>query len=185
MGEYVKVKRLGNVKLGTCNHLMYITKKEVEQLLGVNSVYNQLKHGFIYRWDNTNTIRSWEDISNCEPFQYKSFTVSNVDELEIEHNNTVQMTISSNNDFKSVANLPFCLYSNKAKDLGVKLINHYGFKFNIIGDKYSEQYPNGITILACSCCGTWFSINKKELDYIKTNAINGLDFIDKIKYHES
>lgn len=168
MGEY-----FNNKKLGTCEHLMYVSRnqiinrynafpKEVNQNKGnlpTLKDYFNLEYHFIYRFPFKEELNSnWEDEFDDREF---SFTV-NPDIVEIPHSNIIQTQICG-----KTYNLPFCPASKEAEALGVRKISHWGVTISIFGEKYTEDNPNGYTLFKCAACDHIFAIDKKESLYVK------------------
>lgn len=168
MGEY-----FNNKKLGTCEHLMYVSRNqiierhnkfsnEVNQNKGnLRSLkdYLDLKCNFIYRFPYKNELNAkWED----EP-DNRVFSLSVDDDIVgISHSEIIQTQING-----KTYNLPFCPASKEAHELGIVKINHWGVEISIYGEKYTEDNPDGYTLFECVACGEVFALDKKEALYIK------------------
>lgn len=170
MGEYFKGK-----KLGTCDNLMYVTRKElldrVEKYPNEKNTdagnleylidYLDLSSNYIYRFEFEDESKdTWS--SDREPFKTIVFDVDS-DMVEVPHRDFHQMHLPNGECY----NMPFCLYSDKAKELGVKKISSpYRIKLAIVGERYRTDCPEGYTILKCNCCEEMFSLSEDESDYI-------------------
>lgn len=171
MGEY-----FSNTKLGTCESLMYVRREEVEKRCAENpneintnrgnltklEGYLDLKCKWIYRFpfsseDNDN----WSDINNRDYFKTLDITIdTNI--LPIPHKDFVQISASILGEDFATVNLPFCLYSDKARGLGVSVLNQYYQKIKVVGQKYTDDCPSGYTLFACGCCGAEFYFDQEE-----------------------
>lgn len=170
MGEYFNGK-----KLGTCDHLMYVTKKEVERRVDIYphernkdagnldylKYYLDLDCNFMYRFEFEDESKdSWD--TEREAFKTIVFDVES-DKVEIPHRDFHQMHLPNGECY----NVPFCFYSDKAKELGVKKISSPNrVKVAIVGERYGRDYPDGYTVLRCNCCEEMFSLSEDESDYI-------------------
>jgi len=67
---------------------------------------------------------------------------------------------------KIVVNMPFCPLSTKAADAGLVPINFWP-EVQIVGQRYSEDHPDGVTVFACPFCGQQFYCNEEECDVIR------------------
>ena len=190
MGEYYN-----GVKLGTCEHLMYITRKEVEyhaakedlkfatnQSAGNHarlSDYLTLSHNYCYRFPRfiageQECKINFEEIGSREAFDYLHFDYKPILEVwgDIIHNDFEQVTIKSTQGHTgSTYNIPFCLASDKGRALldtiGAKKLGNQSVIVNIIGERYNEDNPEGYTIFGCAECGEWFAITEGELPEYK------------------
>lgn len=170
MGEYFKGR-----KLGTCDHLMYVTRKEIERRvelyphekntdagnLDYLKDYLDLGCNFMYRFEFEDESKdSWN--TEREAFKTIIFDVES-DKVEVPHRDFHQMHLPNGECY----NVPFCFYSEKAKELGVKKISSPNrIKLAIVGERYREDCPNGYTVLKCNCCEEMFSLSEDESDYI-------------------
>ena len=169
MGEYFK-----GHKLGTCEHLMYITREELVKFCGREGLsgkgealerYLSLSGHFIYRFprekDQAIMLRQ---IDAREPFDYLRVYVPR--DFELLHRDFAQVTMSTAEGGKVVVNMPFCPLSQKAAEAGLRPINYWP-EVQIIGNRYDEEHPDGYTIFACPFCGSWFSCDEAECDVIR------------------
>lgn len=169
MGEYYK-----GHKLGTCNHLMYITREEVERFCGEDryserrdslAKYLSLKSHFVYRFPRQNDQATMlSKIDNREPFDYLKVWVPR--DFELLHRDFSQVHMSTADGGQVVVNMPFCPLSEKAAAAGLRPINYWP-EVQIIGEQYDEEHPEGYTIFACPFCGAWFSCDEAECDVIR------------------
>lgn len=163
------------VKLGTCEHLMYVSRKEIEKKVSENygllnksegnlvnlKDYLDLECNWIYRFPFEDELNSkWENINTRYE---RTFKITGIDpsKIAIPHNNFIQTSING-----KTYNLPFCPVSEDAEKLGVKKINHWGIDVNIVGERYNKENPNGYTLLECSSCGKWFVLDEEEAEYL-------------------
>lgn len=187
MGEYFKGK-----KLGTCEHLMYVTRKEI--LDRVNQYPNEkntnagnldylrdyldLSSNFIYRFEfEDESMDSWD--KEREAFKTIVLDIES-DRVEVPHRDFHQMHLDNGECY----NVPFCFYSDKAKEFGIKKISSPNrIKIEIVGERYREDCPDGYTLLKCNCCGEMFSLSEDESEYISEQLrFSGYNFeADKIK----
>lgn len=204
MGEYFKGK-----KLGTCDNLMYVTRKEIENRvlqypmekntdagnLPYLKDYLNLESRYIYRFEYEEEMGlSW----NIDKDAFKTITFE-VDSscVEFEHREFSQVNLDNGECY----NLPFCLYSEKSKESGIKKVSSpYKIRVSIVGERYTNDNPDGYTILKCSCCGAMFSLSEDEADnvaralrfagyeyesnkikpFVKRETISKVDFISKV-----
>ena len=168
MGEYFK-----GHKLGTCSHLMYITREEVEYFCGRVDLgesvglerYLSLKAGFLYRFPRQYDRPFMLDrIDRREPFDYLEVYVPQ--KCELLHKDFAQVHLSTVEGGKTVVNMPFCPLSPKAAEVGMKPINFWQ-KVQIVGERYTEAQPDGYTVFACPFCGQMFSCSEEECDVIR------------------
>lgn len=163
MGEYFK-----GHKLGTCTHLMYITREEVERFAGEDGglkPYLSLSAGFIYRFPREHD-RAYmlSKIDEREPFDYLKVWVPR--DFELLHNDFAQVHLSNVGGGEVVVNMPFCPLSKEAADAGLRPINYWP-EVQIIGNRYDEEHPDGYTTFACPFCGQWFYCDEDECDVIR------------------
>lgn len=181
MGEYFKSK-----KLGTCDNLMYVTRKEIEERVSKypNEIndnngslpylkdYLNLDSNFMYRFEFKDELdMSWDE--DREPF--KSITID-IDKrkVAVPHRDFHQRHLDNGECF----NLPFCFYSDKAFEMGIKKISSPGnIKVDIIGERYTNDNPNGYTILKCNCCGEMFALSEDEcVEVVRALKLEGYDY---------
>lgn len=165
MGEYFK-----GHKLGTCTHLMYITREEVERFAGEDEnqglgPYLSLSAHFIYRFPRQHK-RAYmlKNIDEREPFDYLRIDVPR--DFEILHDDFAQVHMSTVGGADVVVNMPFCPLSNEAAAAGLRPINYWP-SVQIIGNRYDEEHPEGYTTFACPFCGQWFYCDEAECDVIR------------------
>lgn len=168
MGEYFK-----GHKLGTCTHLMYITREEVERFAGREmredrwslEQYLRLESHFLYRFPRENDYAfRLAHIDEREPFDYLRVYVPR--DFELLHRDFAQVNLSTAEGGKVVVNLPFCPLSKEAAAAGVRPINHWP-EVQIIGNRYDVEHPDGYTVFACPFCGQWFSCSEEECEVIR------------------
>lgn len=168
MGEYYK-----DHKLGTCTHLMYITREEVEYFAGrVDSEdgkylgqYLDLKAHFLYRFPREHDqAHMLSHIDRREPFDYLKVSVPW--EFELLHSDFAQVHMSTVGGGNVVVNMPFCPLSQKAADAGLRPINFWP-EVQIVGQRYTEEYFNGVTVFACPFCGQQFYCDEEECEVIR------------------
>lgn len=169
MGEYYK-----GHKLGTCTDLMYITREEVEDFCSRVDPdapaglvpYLSLKAGFLYRFprQHDKLFGRLENIDRRDGFDYLEVYVPK--DFELLHDDFAQVHLSSVGGGKVVVNMPFCPLSPKAAEIGFKPLNYWP-KLQIIGERYTEDHPDGYTVFACPFCGQKFSCNEEERDVIR------------------
>ena len=182
MGEYFK-----GHKLGTCEHLMYITREEVERFAGGESDEGlglYLKPGFLYRFPRKNDQAFLlREIDHREPFDYLKVSVPR--DFELLHSDFAQVHMSTVGGGEAVVNMPFCPLSPKAAEAGLRPINFWP-KVQIIGQRYSEEQPDGVTVFSCPFCGQRFYCNEEECDVIREALIQrGLSWeAEHIKAHK-
>lgn len=179
MGEYFQ-----DHKLGTCTHLMYITREEVERFCGVDrdcdrsdslAQYLSLKSHFLYRFprklDQALLLRQ---IDHREPFDYLKIPVPR--DFELLHSDFAQVQMSTAGGGKVVINMPFCPLSKQAAEAGFRPINYWP-EVQIVGNRYTEDFPNGVTVFACPFCGQQFYCDEEECNVIREAMIQrGLDW---------
>lgn len=165
MGEYYK-----GHKLGTCDHLMYITREEVEYFAGVDAdegvrLGSYLQPGFTYRFprEHDRAVRL-AHIDQREPFDYLKVSVPR--DFELLHRDFAQVHMTTVEGGKAVVNMPFCPLSPKAAEAGLRPINFWP-EVQIIDQKYTVEHPDGVTIFACPFCGQWFYCDEEECDVIR------------------
>ena len=168
MGDYYK-----DHKLGTCTHLMYITREEVEYFSGRERLagergleqYLSLEAHFLYRFprQHDRAVRL-AHIDSREPFDYLKVSVPR--DFELLHSDFAQVHMSTVGGGNVVVNMPFCPLSKKAAEAGMRPINFWP-EVQIIGQRYSEEYPNGVTVFACPFCGQHFYCDEAECDVIR------------------
>ena len=171
MGEYFK-----GHKLGTCSHLMYITREEVEKFAGFDAEdgvylgqYLSLKAEFLYRFPRKNDIAFMlKEIDRREPFDYLKVPVPQ--DFELLHSDFAQVHMSVVGGGKAVVNMPFCPLSQKAAAAGFRPINFWP-EVQIKGQRYTEEYPDGVTVFSCPFCGQNFYCNEEECDVIRESLI--------------
>lgn len=165
MGEYYK-----GHKLGTCSHLMYITREEVEYFAGrATDEYDTLGYylspGFLYRFPREHDqAHLLSHIDRREPFDYLKVSVPR--EFKMLHSDFAQVHMSTVDGGKAVVNMPFCPLSQKAADAGLRPINFWP-EVQIIGQRYTEEYFNGVTVFACPFCGQRFYCDEEECEVIR------------------
>ena len=198
MGEY-----FNGTKLGTCTHLMYISREEMEELAGDggevrnrmsnncdhNSLESwlRLKPGFLYRFPRHNEhARTLKQIEGREPFDYIRLEIHN--EFEALHKDFSQIQITGNwLRVPETYNFKFCLLDRKHYDMAHP-IKYGGWSkppqevaptiIEIVGNRYTEEQPDGYTIFQCPCCEQRFSCDAEEIEkYIKPAMIgHGLKY---------
>lgn len=175
MGEYFQQGRY-EVKFGTCEHLMYVRRDELERAtesgdieneasgnLGHMSDYLRLSCNYIYRFPVASEDgQTWQDANGRQPFDY----------IEIDVDNTVVNICHSGNVIHKgidgiLFNLPYCPYSMTAKEAGFRPINFYKTRIKIVGERYNVGNPNGYTLFECALCGAWFPCDEEELPHIQ------------------
>ncbi len=174
MGEY-----FNGVKIGTCEHLMYVTRKEVEREAQKHEKntdrgnplylenYLTLEHNYIYRLPFPDEDKGhWLAINDRDPFREIRITVDS-DIVKLHHADFAQVEIRSR-----AFNLPFCPYSEKAQEIGIKSVNQWGIDIYVIGQRFNTENPKGYTIFSCVMCDSWFACDEKEIEYIKTILLN-------------
>lgn len=170
MGEYFKDK-----KLGTCEHLMYVTRKEIKERVEISPLerntssgnldfledYLNLEHRYIYRFEFEDELDlKWHDDKEYD--KTIKFAIS-PDKIEVAHRDFSQINLDDGKCF----NLPFCMYSDKAKGIGIREVNtSHQLKLAIVGERYTIETPNGYTILKCDCCGGMFGLSEDESDNV-------------------
>jgi len=175
MGEYFK-SGAKEVKLGTCEHLMYVRRDELERATKERDIANEadgnlpkmsdylkLEHNFIYRFPRASEDgQTWNQADGRQPFDYIEIDV-NINDVDIPHNSFMQTQING-----ITFNLPFCPLSDKATELDVRPINYYNrAKIQIVGERYNPNNPNGYTLFKCAFCNMWFACDEKELPHIQ------------------
>lgn len=170
MGEYFKGK-----KLGTCDNLMYVTRREVEDRvlqypmeknteagsLPYLKDYLNLESRYIYRFEyEDEKALNWND--DKEAFKTITFDIDSSC-VEFEHREFAQVHFDNGECY----NLPFCIYDRKIKELGIKKVSSPNeIKLSIVGERYTNEIPDGYTILKCSCCGAMFGLSEDEADNV-------------------
>lgn len=170
MGEYFK-----DHKLGTCDHLMYITREEVQHFAmdagnGELAQYLRLDYEFLYRFPRKNDqARTLDDIDRREPFDYIRIEVCGLDVL---HKEFAQVKMTFGNCDTKVYNLNFCPANPAHFDIA-KPTQLVGWNppngqirqtIEIIGNRYTENRPEGYTLFRCPVCDQWFSCDQREID---------------------
>lgn len=161
MGEYVTTNSGGKVKLGTCEHLMYVRKDEVESEAKINRAardYVDPKCNWIYRfpWPQEDG-QLIECSGEREPFDYGHF-VFTCDDLEIEHQE-IAKHVSANNSYRLNVMIP----CPAGKDFDLKRSYGQAFHpFRIIGERVKPGQC--YTVFACGYCDQWFSLGVDEED---------------------
>ena len=167
MGEYYK-----GHKLGTCSHLMYITREEVERFASEaldDGLSCYLQPGFRYRFPRENDQAVLlREIDHREPFDYLKVSVPH--DFELLHKDFAQVHMSTVGGGKVVVNMPFCPLSAKAAEVGLRPINFWP-EVQIIGQRYNEDHPDGATLFACPFCGQQFYCDEEECDVIREALI--------------
>ena len=169
MGEYYK-----GHKLGTCTHLMYITREEVEYFAGkavdqFDALGYYLQPGFLYRFPREHDRATrLAQIDQREPFDYLKVWVPR--EFELLHSDFAQVHMTTVGGGEAVVNMPFCPLSPKAAEAGLRPINYWP-EVQIIGQRYSEEHPDGVTVFACPFCGQHFYCDEEECDVIREALI--------------
>jgi hypothetical protein len=162
------------VKLGTCEHLMYVRYDEIikgaRTTYGTNKSIGNLerledyadpKGRWIYRFPKPKEDgQSWTMAVYRNPYDYIKFTVP--DDFEMPHKNIIQINIK-----EYVFNLNGCPLS-----LGLSPINNHGkIPVNIVGErivKDAELY----TIFSCGLCDKWFSCPEEEIEIFRKELIS-------------
>lgn len=168
MGDYFE-----GHKLGTCSHLMFITREEIVKFSGAQapvpknelSKYLDLKSEFLYRFPRKNDQAFMlREIDSREPFDYLKVPVPR--DFELLHSDFAQVHMSVVGGGKAVVNMPFCPLSQKAADAGFRPINFWP-EVQIKGQRYTEDHPNGVTVFSCPFCGQNFYCDEEECDVIR------------------
>lgn len=165
MGEYYK-----GHKLGTCSHLMYITREEVEYFAAraadeFDCLEDYLEPGFLYRFPREHDqALTLSHVDSREPFDYLKVSVPR--EFEMLHSDFAQVHMSTVDGGKVVVNMPFCPLSDKAAEAGLRPINYWP-EIQIVGQQYTKEYFNGVTVFACPFCGHRFYCNEEECEVIR------------------
>ena len=195
MGEY-----FNEVKLGTCSHLMYVNRVELEYLAGTvgnerNTSahsfphlrdYLDVKKGFLYRFPRKHEqAKMLSQISEREPFDYIRLELPA--SFKMYHKERSQFEIRMANGQSEYYNASFCPldpkhfdkmyptgyggWAKKPEELAPVVIE-------IVGNQYSEERPDGFTVFRCPCCDAWVSCNSQEIEeYIKPALIErGLEY---------
>lgn len=213
MGEY-----FNGVKLGTCTHLMYISREELEEMAGSTengrnplqpersdhpslSAWLSLKPGFLYRFPRKKEhAKMLKQIEGREPFDYIRLELRNGFKALHKDFSQVQITIPGLDRVPVTYNLKFCLLDTAHYDMAYP--TQYGgwdrpakeiapTIIEIVGNRYTEEYPEGYTVFRCPCCDQQFSCWPDEIDqYIKPAMIEaGLsyeaEFIRPVKPEDS
>lgn len=159
MGEYIKTSSGGNVKLGTCEHLMYVRLDELEQEARENQSareYLDQSCNWIYRfpWPQEDG-QSIDQADEREPFDYGQFIFA-CDDVEVEHQE-IATHISANHSYGLNVMIP----CPAGKDFDLKRNHGATFHpFKIIGERVrpGQLY----TVFACGYCDQWFSLGPDE-----------------------
>ena len=171
MGEYFKEK-----KLGTCEHLMYVTRKEIENRVQQHPMekntdsgslkylkdYLNLDFNFLYRYEFEDELnKKWDE--DRDPFKTIVFEVDSK-KVEVPHRDFKQVTLDNGECY----NVPFCFYSDKAKELGIKKVSSPDkIKIAIVGERYTKNNPQGYTVFKCACCNEMFSLSEDEVPFVE------------------
>jgi len=156
MGEYLTTSQGNDVKLGTCEHLMYIRKDEVEAEAAHNqeaAKYLNPECNWIYRFpwpqedgQDLNQVAFCEPLR--EPFDYGNFVFTcdvEIDHQEIRHH------ISAMHSYGVNVMAPCPAGVNKKSSFQ---------PIKIIGERVRPgQY---YTVFACGYCDQWFSLDAEE-----------------------
>ena len=168
MGEYVTTRSGDNVKLGTCEHLMYVRKDEVESEAKVNRAareYLDPTCNWIYRfpWPQEDG-QPIEAANGREPFDYGNF-IFTCEDLEIDHQEICQH-VSANHSYGLNVMIP----CPAGKDFDLKRSHGQIFHpFRIIGERVKPGQC--YTVFACGYCDQWFSLGGDEGDAEALNKI--------------
>ena len=167
MGEYLETTNGDNIKLGTCEHLMYVRKSQVEREAVFTPAARQYLDpacNWIYRfpWPQEDG-QPIEAANGREPFDYGHF-VFTCEDLEVEHQE-IATHVSANHSYGLNVMIP----CPAGKGFDLKRSHGATFHpFKIIGErvKPGQHY----TVFACGYCDQWFSLGEDEageLDKIK------------------
>jgi hypothetical protein len=159
MGEYITTNNGNKIKLGTCEHLMYVRKDEVESEALVNSAireYLDPKCSWIYRfpWPQEDG-QMIACAGEREPFDYGHFVFA-CDDLEVEHQE-IAKHVSAGHSYGLNVMIP----CPAGKDFNLKRsLGDTFHPFRIIGERVKPgQY---YTVFACGYCDQWFSLEEEE-----------------------
>ena len=199
MGEYFNYH-----KLGTCDHLMYITRQEVEKFAAESTELNQSKGNLPYLKYYLDLKRNW--MYRFPRSSEAAVKLSDIDGrtaesayLEIEmpagfeviHNDRAQITIKSAYGGRDMTfNANFCPMDPKHFDKMAptqacgwgeepgKLFNPI---IEAVGVRYTQTHPDGYTVFRCPFCDQWFSCDEEECDNIIKTILHerGLWFEEK------
>lgn len=163
MGEYITTHSGDRVKLGTCEHLMYVRKDEVESEAKVNMAIREYLDpacNWIYRfpWPQEDG-QLVECAGGRDPFGYGNF-VFTCDDLEIEHQDIVpHIKVSGTHAYQVNVWIP-CPAS---KGFNFKTsVGGPSHPFKIIGERVKPGQC--YTVFACGYCDQWFSLGDDEGD---------------------
>jgi ribosomal protein L21E len=168
MGEYFQ-----GVKIGTCEHLMYITRKEAEHYKMAN--YLNLKHRYIYRFDEHGKIGTLTKINHREPYDFRKIKIVPTDKIEIPHRRFQSKVQTVYQEYPSTVNFPYCIHSKEAIEAGFHVLHSYGIELYVIGERYDQDHPNGYTIFSCTTCEEWFPMTEQEIQAIEQLQSDVLD----------
>lgn len=194
MGEY-----FDGHKLGTCCHLMYVTREELIQFpmkrrnksggnLPFIEDYLDVKKRWLYRFPRKHDQATrLEDIDRRKPDDYLTLYVPG--KLEVPHKQSSQFLLTSRRTgFEETFDLDFCPMDAKQWSKGLRPTWSVGLELKpeevsnipiyVIGNQYSEENPDGYTVFATVCCDMWFSCNREEIErYIYPDMLSrGLDW---------
>ena len=186
-------------KLGTCDHLMYITREELLQFapekrnesggnLPYIKDYLDVSKRWLYRFPREyDQAKRLEDIDGRKPDDYLKLYVPG--KLELPHKQSSQyLFINRSTGFEETFNLDFCPMDAKHWGKGIRPTACVGWNKDaeevphtpiyVIGNQYTEEYPDGYTVFATVCCDMWFSLNTQEIEkYIYPDMLGrGLDW---------
>lgn len=180
MGEY-----FNGHKLGTCCHLMYVTREELLQFgpkernkssgnLPFIEDYLDVKKHWLYRFPREHDQAKWlDEIDNRLCDDYLKLYVPG--KLELPHKQSTQYLLTSRaTGFEETFNLDFCPMDAKHWGKGIRPtacarldqapeeVPHT--PIYVIGNQYTEENPDGYTVFATVCCDMWFSLNSEEIE---------------------
>lgn len=207
MGEY-----FNGHKLGTCEHLMYVTRDELEYFrekygmqrnqsagsLPFIKSYLDLNCGWIYRFPQFHDqVTKLEDLDRRKAEDYLRLYVPG--KLDVPHRDFSQYQFYNHETgFSETFNLKFCPMDAKQWQKGLTPTRLLGWNekpeniatipIDVVGNKYTVANPDGYTLFRTTCCNAWFTLNQAEIDeYIIPYMYNaGLDWeAQYIKARES
>lgn len=193
MGEYFKEH-----KLGTCEHLMYITREEVERFSSdlpgdqANGLrrYLTLEHRYIYRFPReTEQIVSLVGIDKRSGSCYIRLNVPA--SFGVPHGGSAQVEMKSVNGWSEFMNLDFCPaspeWASKFKPTRYcgwpeQFESIYQQPLDIVGNKYTPEHPDGYTLFRCPVCDSWFACDEGEIEDVIKPAMKKKGYIYEVNH---
>lgn len=177
-------------KLGVCDHLMYVTREELERFSSENPGKNQsagsmpflkdylaLGKRWMYRFPRSNDVVNRLAQIDERSEQTCYLEIEMPVGFKVPHKESTQVSLRSAfsrkeitfsfkfcpldpEHFDQMAPTQLCGWEKPPKELFNPVIE-------AVAMRYTPTHPDGYTLFRCPCCDMWFSCDEEECDTIK------------------